>query len=228
MTTQTPEPRLLTGALARIADLKPHPRNYRVHTEDQLEHIETSIREHGFYRNVVVANDGTILAGHGVVTAAERLGLAEVTVVRLDIGPDHPKALKILAADNEIAKRAEVDDRALSELLREIKDVDVLLGTGFDDEMLAALVMNTRPTSEIRDFNAAAEWVGMPAYENGGTPIRLVVTFNTEEDRTAFVREQKMRIDKKTGPTWSTRWPFSEREDVAGFRFEGPAQETSK
>ena len=46
--------------------LKPHPRNYRDHPQDQIDHLIQSIRENGFYRNVVVANDNTILAGHGV------------------------------------------------------------------------------------------------------------------------------------------------------------------
>lgn len=45
--------------------LKPHPRNYRGHPDDQLAHIERSIRDNGVYRNVLVARDYTILAGHG-------------------------------------------------------------------------------------------------------------------------------------------------------------------
>jgi ParB-like chromosome segregation protein Spo0J len=50
---------------ASLTDLKPHPRNYRTHSDDQLKHLIQSIKEHGFYRNVVVIKDGTILAGHG-------------------------------------------------------------------------------------------------------------------------------------------------------------------
>ena len=58
-----------------VSDLKPHPRNYKDHPDDQLEHIIESIKSTGFYRNIVIAQDGTILAGHGVVAAAKKMGL---------------------------------------------------------------------------------------------------------------------------------------------------------
>jgi hypothetical protein len=74
----------LLAKLVAVDDLKPHPRNYRIHPEDQLQHIIRSIQEH-FYRNVVAAREGTILAGHGVVIAARKLGLSKVPVVRLAI-----------------------------------------------------------------------------------------------------------------------------------------------
>ncbi len=205
-----------------ISSLKPHPRNYRTHPEDQLAHIGESLKQHGFYRNVVVARDSTILAGHGVVQAAERIGVTEVPVFRLDLDPNEPLALKVLTGDNELGRFAEVDDRMLTELLREVAEVDVsgLLGTGFDEKMLAALTFNTRPASEIATMDEAAEWVGMPEYDEGGPQIKLIVTFKNERDREQFVKEQGMRIDKKAGLTWGTKWPFVEREDVAGIRFE--------
>ena len=52
-----------------IEKLIPHPDNYKEHPDQQLDHIIRSIEDHGFYRNVVIAKDNTILAGHGVVLA---------------------------------------------------------------------------------------------------------------------------------------------------------------
>lgn len=204
-----------------VADLVPHPRNYKAHPDDQIAHIMESIRTHGVYRNVVVARDGrTILAGHGVREAALRLKRETVLGVRVDLDPGEPLALKLLAGDNEMARLGMTDDRGLTELLRDVKDSAGLLGTGFDDMMLANLLMVSRPASEVRDFNSAAEWVGMPEYESGGTLPKLVITFLNEEDRKQFTEQQGIRIDKVAGLTWSTRWPFTEREDVAGVRFE--------
>jgi hypothetical protein len=234
----SPEPPAATAPAAaevrhtevvRLDSLRPHPRNYKRHPDDQLEHIAASIRQHGWYRNIVTARDGTILAGHGVALAAEKkLGLTEVPIFRLPVDPESPAALKILASDNELGKFAETDDRALSELLREVKetDVDGLLGTGFDETMLAGLVLVTRPASEIADFDEAAHYVGMPEYDPGEKQFKLVVTFPTEADREAFVAQHGIRIDKKVQATWGTRWPFTEREDVATLRFkEGSAAE---
>lgn len=135
-----------------IGDLRPHPRNYRRHPEDQLAHIEASIRSNGFYRNIVVARDGTILAGHGVVEAARRLGIERVPVVRLDVAPDDPRALRVLAGDNEIGKLAEVDDRALTEMLREIKEsTEGLLGTGVDAEKLLEMLVGVSSLTSLED-----------------------------------------------------------------------------
>lgn len=150
-----------------IDSLTPHARNYKSHPVDQITQLAESIRLHGMYRNIVIARDGTILAGHGVVLAARSLGMGSVLAVRLDIDANDPRALKLVIGDNEIAHLAERDDRMLADLLREIAadSPAELLGTGYDAAMLANLAMITRPASEIPDFDAAAEWAGLPSYE---------------------------------------------------------------
>lgn len=228
MSKRPATPKIHERELVAVGRLTPHPKNYRTHPEDQLAHIAQSIREHGFYRNVVVAEDDVILAGHGVVLAAERIGLNEVPVVRLPIPSDSPKALKLVAADNELGRFAIVDDRELSELLANIREVDIdgLLGTGYDDAMLANLLYVTRPMSEIADFDAAAHWVGLPGFGGDGheIPVKLVVSFDSIEDRARFVEECGIgeQIHKKliTSPTWSAWWPPRERQDLASLRFE--------
>src|SRR5262245_55372260 len=87
------EAQMFETVIVEIATLKRHPKNYREHPPEQIEHLKRSIREHGFYRNVVVARDDTILAGHGVVAAARHLGLKTMPVIRLAIDPDTPAAL---------------------------------------------------------------------------------------------------------------------------------------
>lgn len=207
-----------------IAKLKEHPRNYRDHPDDQLEHIAASITEHGFYRNIVVAKDLTILAGHGVVKAAsEKLGLTEVPVIKLNVGPNTPKALKVLTGDNELSRLAGIDDRLLSELLREVYEDDptALLGTGYDEAMLASLVLVTRPTSEIANPTEAAQWVGMPEFENNDKPFQLLVSFDSEADRDKLLKEigVEPRIATPGGKCWSLRWPDRPREDVKSVAF---------
>lgn len=210
--------------LTILSTLKPHPRNYREHPEDQLLHLEQSIREHGFYRNLVVANDGTILAGHGITRAALRLGIEKGPAIHLPIGPEDPKALKILAGDNEIGRLAEIDDRGLSELLKEIgsADLDGLLGTGYDEHMLANLIFVTRPSSEIETTDHAKHWVGLPGYEATDRITKLVVNFDTLEERVAFLELIGVEtIHKTTNGVQSVWWPPREREDPSALRFEG-------
>lgn len=209
-----------------IAELKPHPRNYRNHGDDQLNHIVESIQEHGVYRNVVIARDGTILAGHGVVLAARKTGMTAVPVIRLDVASDDPRALKVLTGDNEISRLAYIDDRVLTEILKEIKDQDVigLLGTGYDEQMLAALAFVTRDQKEIADFDAAAEWVGMPEYDVGPKRLTLVVSFGSQEDRLDLLSKLGLDISDvrvmKGSNMYSLRWPPVEIVDLQSVRLE--------
>lgn len=213
---------------AALSSLTPHPRNYREHPEDQLAHIMQSLREHGFYRNVVVARDGTILAGHGVVQAAQQLGLEDVPVVRLPIDRDDPRALKVLAGDNEMSRSALVDDRALTTLLKQIMDEDPigLLGTGFDEMQLAALVMVTRPEDEVRSFDEAAEWVGMPEFSVGERILKMFVSFASDEDfvefceRNGFGRTLRAFREETRKHTYSSWYPEKENTDLSAVGFE--------
>jgi ParB-like chromosome segregation protein Spo0J len=205
--------------------LRPHPRNYQTHPPEQIEHLIRSIELHGVFRNVVIARGDVILAGHGVVLALQRMGWERVPVVRLDIDPLSPPALHVLAADNEIANLADVDDRALTELLRDLADddVDLLFGTGYDDEKLTALVLATRSRAEIADFDAAAEWVGLPSYEEPPTEPQLLVRFQTAEDRDKLL--DLIGIDhptyrRQSNDRWAVWWPPEERNDPSSVSFE--------
>lgn len=206
-----------------IAKIKPHARNYRSHPDDEIEHIMESIRANGVYRNIVIASDGTILAGHGVVEAARQLGITSIPAHRTEYGPDDPRALKLLVSDNEISHLAEDDDRALTELLKELKDADIdLLGTGYDDMMLANLVMVTRPASEIEDLDEAAQWLGMPEYDlQGDERLQIIVNFASEEDRKEFCRILGLEVSKihTKGHDKSIWWPVRGDHDTKSIRF---------
>lgn len=207
-----------TAVPVPIDQLKPHPRNYREHPADQLVQIEQSLKEHGFYRNVVAASDLTILAGHGVVEAARRLGMATVPVIQLPLAPNDPKAIKILIGDNELGHLGERNDRLLADLLLDIQklDVDGLLGTGYDEMMLANLLFVTRPDSEVADFDEAAEWAGMPEHVPQASGPKLVLTFETIEARTAFCRGLGLPASKAA--TFDSWYPPKDRQDLAGFK----------
>jgi len=166
---ESPTVEVRSSELAALADLKPHPRNYKKHPAAQIAHIAQSLRDFGFYRNVVVARDGTVLAGHGVVQASRKVGLAQVPVVRLDLDPLDPRALKVVALDNEVARLGEADDGALAALLKDVAAAGELLGTGHDDASLALLLAGAHvdePRSdphrvvEVSDLRAPFPWFG--------------------------------------------------------------------
>ena len=164
-----PKPRdfTLPTEIVLIKDLKPHPRNYRKHPKEQLNHIVQSIKENKIYRNVVIAKDNTILAGHGVIEGLQILEATEAPCIRLDIEPDSPEALKVLAGDNEIANLANDNTFLLAELLKEVSDkTNNLIGTGYTDSTLEDLLDSLTKSSEGTEYQEP-EYQGDNGYSDG-------------------------------------------------------------
>lgn len=204
-----------------ISLLKKHSKNYREHPEDQISHLVESIKKNGVYRAIVIANDNTILAGHGVFLALKKLEYKTAPVFQLNISSESSQALKILIGDNEISHLAEINDRMLSEILKEIKgdDLDNLLGTGYDAQMLANLIFVTRPESEIKDINEAGEWAGLPEFDSGKVPFRLIISFDTQQDKNEFCANVlQVPILGKTKSIW---WPIREKDDSSSIKIVG-------
>lgn len=206
-----------------LAQLKPHPHNYKAHPADQLAHLVASLTAHGFYRNVVIARDNTILAGHGVVDAAQQLGWTHAPCVRVPLAPDDPRAVQVLIGDNEIARLASHDDRALTELLKALAQdttIDALLGTGFDAQQVAALAYVTRPAHEIADKDEAAHWLGMPTYDADDSVCRLIVTCPDSARRRQALDRLGLRVADETPRTVSAAYPPQARADVGSVAVE--------
>jgi DNA modification methylase len=121
--------------------LIPYANNTRTHSEEQIAQVAASIKEFGFTNPVLVDADNGIIAGHGRVLAARKLGLAEVPCIRLAHLDDRQKRAYIIA-DNKLALNAGWDDELLALELGALKDEGFDVGlTGFSEEELAALVV---------------------------------------------------------------------------------------
>lgn len=102
--------------------LIPSPRNARTHSEAQVAEIAASIRTFGFTNPVLVGEDGDVIAGHGRLAAARKLGLSEVPVITL-CGLTSLQQRQLVLADNRIALNAGWD---LEMLHLELKDLSAL------------------------------------------------------------------------------------------------------
>src|SRR5438270_5577962 len=116
-----------------VEQLRPDPRNPRLHSERQLKQIARSIDTFGFNVPVLADREGNLLAGHGRVEAARRLGFREIPVIWLEhLTPEQARAFSI--ADNRLAETSSWDDRLLGEVLRDLATVELnfdLEATGF-------------------------------------------------------------------------------------------------
>lgn len=118
-------------------DLIPYVNNARTHSADQVTQIAASIKEFGFLNPVIVDKDNGIIAGHGRVMAAKKLGLSEVPVLRVEhLSKAQKKAYVI--ADNQLALNAEWDGDLLRIELDELSELDFNLDIlGFDESILS-------------------------------------------------------------------------------------------
>ncbi len=128
--------------MTRIDDLVPYVRNARTHSAEQVAQIAASIREFGWTNPILVDGGNGVIAGHGRLQAARKLGLVEVPVIELaHLTETQTRAYVI--ADNRLAEAAGWDDDLLRVELADLRDdgFDLVL-TGFDatelDTLLAA------------------------------------------------------------------------------------------
>jgi ParB-like chromosome segregation protein Spo0J len=102
------------------ADLIPYARNTRTHSPEQVAQIAGSIREFGFTNPILIDAENGIIAGHGRVMAASKLGLAKVPCIRLAHLTDTQKRAYIIA-DNKLALNAGWDEEMLALELTELQ-----------------------------------------------------------------------------------------------------------
>ena len=122
-----------------IADLIPYARNARTHSDAQVAQIAASISEWGWTTPVLVDETGSIIAGHGRVMAARKLGLKEVPVM-VAAGWSEAQKRAYVLADNQLALNAGWDAEMLKVELTDLAGAGFDMGLiGFSEDELAKL-----------------------------------------------------------------------------------------
>jgi DNA modification methylase len=150
-----------------IDRLIPFARNPRTHSDAQIAQIAASIEAFGFNNPILVDTKAGIIAGHGRLLAARKLGLTEVPVIVLDHLSEAQKRAYIIA-DNKLAENAGWNDDLLrSELVAlQEEDFDVSL-LGFEDEDLARLLAAQDASEGVTDEDAVPALPETPVSRTG-------------------------------------------------------------
>lgn len=115
-----------------IDDLIPYVNNAKVHSQDQISKIASSIREFGFVSPVLIDRDNNVIAGHGRIMAAKKIGMTQVPCVYVEGLTDAQRKAYILA-DNRLGELADWDMDLVKLELEDLElanfDIDL---TGFD------------------------------------------------------------------------------------------------
>ena len=141
----------------QLEQLIPYVNNSRTHSDEQVAQIAASIKEFGFNNPVLVDKDNGIIAGHGRVQAARRLGLTEVPCVRLEHLTKTQRKAYIIA-DNRLALNAGWDNELLTIELNDLLADDFALELlGFDPAELKDLLDPVEPTEGLTDEDAVPD-----------------------------------------------------------------------
>lgn len=140
-----------------IDKLIPYARNSRTHSDAQVAQIAASIKEFGFVNPVLIDEGGGIIAGHGRVMAARKLGIDEVPCIRLSHLSENQKRAYVIA-DNKLALNAGWDDEMLKLEIKdlELAEFDISL-LGFADEELDKLMEDATVKEGLTDDDAVPE-----------------------------------------------------------------------
>jgi len=204
-----------------IERLLPYIRNARTHSEEQIAQIAASIAEFGFTNPILAGSDGVIVAGHGRLAAARKLGLAAVPVVVLEhLTPTQRRALVI--ADNKIAEHAGWDEELLRLELAELQEADFDLAlTGFDaDELLEIMAGEETTTQGNTDEDAAPEAPVTPVSKPGDIWImgkhRLLCGDSTEAASYTLLMAGEKAHMVVTDPPYGVNYANSAKDQLRG------------
>ena len=139
-----------------LGELIPYARNPRTHSDAQVAQIAASIREFGWTNPVLVDGSNGIIAGHGRVLAARKLGLERAPVIELAHMSEAQKRAYVLA-DNQLALNAGWDEALLRLELADLRDLGVDLGLiGFGEGELERLLAGEGKVGLTEDDDAPA------------------------------------------------------------------------
>jgi DNA modification methylase len=207
-----------------IEKLIPFSRNPRTHSDAQIAQIAASIAEFGFNNPILVDTKAGIIAGHGRLLAARKLGLTEVPVIVLDHLTEAQKRAYIIA-DNQLALNAGWDDDLLRSELAALQQEDFNLDLiGFDDRDLTKLLADQDADDQadsVPDVPATPITVPGDVWLLG--PHRVLCGDATSGEAVArLLGERKPRL-MVTDPPYGIELD-SEWRDRAGLNGCGPAE----
>lgn len=198
-----------------VESLIPYARNARTHSEEQVAQLAASIKEWGWTTPVLIDEDGGIIAGHGRVMAARKLGIADVPVM-VARGWTEAQRRAYVLADNKLALNSGWDMDLLKVELQEVGEANFDLATiGFSVGEMTNLFLET----EIGETDAEEEWKGMPEFDQDDKNSfrHIIVHFECQADVDEFARLIGQNLTDKTKSIWH---PMQIRMDTESKRYD--------
>ena len=201
-----------------IADLKPNPKNVRLHSAKQLEEYKRSVQKFGQTKAIVIDETYTILIGNGLYEAMKALGFTEAACFIKSGMSEHDK-LKMMMADNKIYSLGVDNLEAIEDIISElggVKDFDI---PGYDADLLETL---TFEPIEADDFMSGYGILD----DSTKAGMEKAAGRYQQEDADFAASAENLTPNGQNGPLEAPGSGFSGQSDV-GAGFQENAQETA-
>jgi len=196
--------------LKKVDELIPYNKNARLHSEAQVAQIAASIIEFGFTNPVLIDGEKGIIAGHGRLMAAKKLGLKKVPVVVLDHLSETQKKAYIIA-DNKLAENAGWDEEILASELADLKNEDFNLDLiGFEDQELEKIFANLYEKENEQESEEIPEPEEKPISKSGDVWIlgkhKLICGDSTDQKTYELLLGSEMADMLFTDPPYNVNY----------------------
>jgi DNA modification methylase len=203
-----------------VEKLIPYARNSRTHSEAQVAKIAASIKEFGFLNPIITDGKNGIVAGHGRVMAAQKLGLKELPVIEASHLTEAQKRAYVIA-DNRLALDAGWDNDMLKVELQELSDLDFDLSlTGFDEKELDGF-LEPEPSAGLTDEDVVPEAPEVPVTVDGDVWLlgrhRLMCGDSTSIDAVERLMDGRKADMVFTDPPYGVDYKGINNDDRGGL-----------
>jgi len=204
----------------KVSDLLPYARNSRTHSDAQVAQIAASIREWGWTMPILVDEAGNVIAGHGRIMAAQKLGIEDVPCMTAS-GWSEAKRRAYVIADNKLALNAGWDNEMLAVEFSDLKEMGFDLElTGFEAAEIDALFPD-EPSAGLTDEDAVPEAPEQPVTVEGDVWLlgrhRLMCGDSTSIDAVERLMDGRKADMVFTDPPYGVEYQSNKRTKSVKF-----------
>jgi len=195
----------------KITKVKRNPDNPRVIKDNKFHKLVKSIKEFPEMleiRPIVVNEDMFVLGGNMRLKACQEAGLKEVHIIKAD-QLTVKQQREFIIKDNVSFGEWDWDMIANKWDSVDLGDFGMDVWKNYDDEV-----------NKVNSGDENSEWVGMPDFEPKEDVVKIIITFDTEQDREDFNNKYKLQYSAQKGQTWTTNYPYSKQKDLKSLKYE--------
>jgi hypothetical protein len=195
----------------KISKVKGNPSNPRIIKNDKFKKLVKSIQEFPEMlklRPIVVDENMMVLGGNMRLKASKEAGLKEVWIDIAE-GLTEEQKKEFVVKDN--VNFGEWDWAMLGNEWKtnELDNWGLDVWQNYDDNV-----------NKVNSGDENSEWVGMPEFEPKEDVVKIIISFDKEQDREDFNNKYKLKYSSQKGQTWTAKYPYKKNKDLTSLRYE--------